>query len=193
MYQISYVQTQEERREVWKLTYEEFLRVGYIQPNDTGELSYFERWDVFNNPYTKVIIIKEDDLLLSTVSFTEDSPCLLPHDEIFYDLIQPYREIGLSLSASWRIVTRYGTPAKVTGIIFNEIWKLYYNSETDICFCPFNPKHVTFYEKIFGMQILSESRGEHVLKNQPPSVLMSWPKESLDIWPKHRHRFGIKE
>lgn len=196
MYEISQVQTEQELREVWKLTHDEFLRSNYITEQEDGIFRYGDKWDLENDRicnHSVTIICKKDGILVGTISMTFDSELGLPVDTLYVDIINQYRDKNWKLGCVWRLIIRFKEDKECLKLLLSAIFNVAITNNLDFCFLEVNPKHVKFYTKLFKMKQCSEIKYQGKLSNSPPSVLLVWSKESKDHWIKNRKRLGIKE
>ena len=93
--------------EVYRLTHDEYIRMGYIEPRSDGRLRHYIHLDRI--PETSIIVAFVDGRIVGTNSWTKDGVYGLHVDQDFKaECDQIRRELylrGKALAASWRIVT----------------------------------------------------------------------------------------
>lgn len=80
--------------EAYRLVYEEYLKRGYCQPNDSR--MHYSPYCFL--PHTQTFVWKEEDRLHGTLSLICDSDSGLPAESAFADEIQALREEGKALA-----------------------------------------------------------------------------------------------
>ncbi|GIU69069.1 MAG: hypothetical protein KatS3mg002_0305 [Candidatus Woesearchaeota archaeon] len=189
---------QEELKEVYHLTYKEYLREGYIQPNPEEMISLYPHLD--NILETTTIGIYDKQKLIGTISWTLDGPFKLHTDIDFPEETQKVRDEGRRLAASWRIVTDYEYRKNMT-VVFNLILAvveemLIGNIETALF--TFNPKHEKVYRQILNMDTVAKKLDSIKGMNNAPAVLMrldieklsnKWVKEIIE---RYKFKFQIE-
>ncbi len=168
-------QTLNDLRSVWKLTYQAYLSQGYTQPLAHGMLAHFPHLDTLAE--TAIFMAEDEDgTLLGTVSHTDDSPVGLHVDEDFKDIADQVRAEcicdGLRLGSPWRIATRpeYRGSLRVVMALLAELTAHLERHRTDVTLYTFNPKHVTFYQRIWDLRVIAERTSDAV--ENAPAVLM---------------------
>ncbi|MBI4115678.1 MAG: PilZ domain-containing protein [Candidatus Omnitrophica bacterium] len=87
-------QTLDELKAAYHLVYEEYIRRGYCDP-DPSKMHY-SAFCVF--PDSRTFIMKYQSCMLGTISLIVDSPCGLPMEMVFKELISPLRNEGRRLA-----------------------------------------------------------------------------------------------
>jgi len=164
---------------VYKLTYEEYLRQGYIIENPNKSLSLYPHLD--NILETTVIGCFDHNKLLGTISWTLDGPNKLHTDIDFPKETEKVRQEGRILAASWRIITDHNYRHKisvVSSLILATIEEMMIGNVQTALFT-FNPKHERVYRRILNMKTLARHDGTIHGMDNAPAVLMRLDIENL--------------
>ena len=99
--------TEKEIKDVWRLTYDVYLKEGYCGFRRDGILRHY---DLDLIPETTVLVTYQDSILQGTNSLTADGPRGLHVDYAFKPVVDEIREECYAsqrkLAAAWRILTR---------------------------------------------------------------------------------------
>jgi len=188
------VTTIDELRDIQRLTFNEYSRLGYVGPEAGPELSLCPELDLNEDgtlyPHTTIYFLRGGhDLLLGTVSITMDGPEGLHTDHVFPCETESFRQQVATksqvLAGVWRIVIKHGCHTCVMGMLMEIVRSEMYKRSIDIALCTFNPHHRKFYERV-GFIALTESIEDHM--NAPSLLMIGRPKdlERLDVL---KHRF----
>jgi predicted GNAT family N-acyltransferase len=187
------IATQADMSNVYKLTYQSYLKEHYCQENNKQELIHYPHLD--NIEETTVIIVDEDGKIIGTNTVTLDGPNKLHTDEDFSEETERVRQECLEknkkLGCSWRIVTSSDNRNNkaVICLLFNKTVEIMVDKAMDICLFIFNPKHLSFYHKIFGLELVTSNVCKSV---SAPGVLMIGEVNTIrKNWAKISKRWGI--
>lgn len=101
------IATQTDMSNVYKLTYQSYLKEGYCKKNDKEELIHYPHLD--NIEETTVIVVYEDENIVGTISLTLDGINKLYIDEDFPEETESVRqecfEKNKNLGCLWRLAT----------------------------------------------------------------------------------------
>lgn len=186
------IATQADMSNVYKLTYKSYLEEGYCQENDKKELIHYPHLD--NIEETTVIIVDEDGQIIGTITLTLDSPIKLYTDEDFLEETERIRqecfEKNKKLGCLWRLATITDKNDKaIICLLFNKTIEIMIDCKMDICLFVVNPKHSSFYNKIFGIEPVTTNVCKSV---SAPGVLMIGEVNTIrENWAKISKRWGI--
>ena len=100
--------------EVWRLTYNVYLRKGYCGHRSGGMLRHYSELDLDKNPKNTHVFVARDDsgMIVGTNSLTLDGALKLPVDYVFGTATNKVREEFYNsdkfLGASWRLAVLEG-------------------------------------------------------------------------------------
>ncbi len=160
---------------VWRLTHDEYVRMGYARPRKDGLLRHFALDGIDE---TTVWIAEDlDGRILGTISLTADGPCGLHVDEDFKDVADYVRGecrlTGKRLAASWRIVTRsnYHHQMPLSMGLIAAVVETVRRVPYEITLYTFNPRHEKFYRRMLGFETIAGPRPSPTVENAP-AILM---------------------
>lgn len=172
-----------EHVEVWRLTHDEYARLGYSSPRPDGMLRHYPHLDLIEE--TSVVVARDDDgELLGTNSLTVDGPAGLHVDATFpgeVDAVRRYCQPRIwALGASWRIVVRHDVPRKLETVLglIGHTRKLVSERDLDLVLYSFHPKHERFYQKAIGAVTLAGPRPDTIMDGAP-AILMRTDRDRL--------------
>jgi N-acyl amino acid synthase FeeM len=192
MIQVREALTPWDMERVWRLTHDEYVKMGYAAPQPGGILKHF---DLDGIPETRVWLAEDEDgLVLGTISITMDGPAGLHVDDDFKDVVDEVREEcrreGKRLGAPWRIVTRSGCHDQLIvsmGIIgASTEWGI--ENHLRVTLYTFNPRHERFYRRVLGLRMIAGPRPSPSVQGAP-AILMRGDLETLiPAWTKIKSR-----
>ncbi len=179
-------------QEVWRLTHDQYVRMGYAAPRPDGMLRHYHLDGI---PETAVWVAEDDDgSIVGTVSLTEDNPAGLHVDEDFKDVVDEIRREcaagGLRLSASWRIATRenlrneLGTSMALVAAIVEEVLARPHH----VTLYTFNPRHESFYRRMCGLEKIAGPRPSRSVKGAPGILMRGDIEKVAAVWPRTKAR-----
>lgn len=116
-----------------------------------------------NDPFNKyAYIIYSDNAqnkINSTVSLIFDSVQGLPHNKLFPFVVNDYRKSGKKLMEVGRFVIE--KEQNVLKDYYQAIYKISIKKNIDIILMIIQQKHISFYQRMIGIDILSEDIGEN--------------------------------
>jgi hypothetical protein len=169
------VENLDELNEVYQITHDAFVQMGYAQPRADGRLIYFPQMEQLAE--TRVLVALQGGQMVGTVSWTLDGPLGLHVDEDFRTECDAIRAEGRKLAAAWRVVTRpdvQQSPQVILALIeavIEAVIEEYMAAGVEVSLFTFNPVHERVYQKLLGMQTVARSEGTCNLENAP-AVLM---------------------
>ena len=173
---IKILETPEELDEVYRLTYESYLREGYcsIQPNE--RLSHYPHLD--NIPNTLTFLAVKNNQIIGTNSLTIDGLMGLPVDlnigykDKMVEIRQQCKDNQLNLGCTWRMVVVPHSPLNTILKLINiTVEHVFYNKLHYVLY-DVNPKHIKPYHTLLGSEIITEGHCYSPSLNGPPSTLM---------------------
>jgi len=160
---------------VWRLTHDEYVKMGYASPQPGGLLQHFEL-DAIEE--TTVWLAEDDrERILGTISMTADGPAGLHVDEDFKDAADEVREecrrTGRLLAAPWRIVTRsdYHHQMPLSMGLIAAVVEAVRRRPYEVTLYTFNPRHEKFYRRMLGFETIAGPRPSPSVRNAP-AILM---------------------
>jgi len=172
-YTIRKAETPEDFTSVEELTYKEYLKEDYIEPNSDKKFKKFRRWDTL--PETSVFIAKADDKIIGTISVTTNNLTGFPIDHDFPEDVEKIKHecivTSKHLGYCWRIITDSGyRDRKLAFYLIKRAIEFMCENHVHVILFVFNPKHVGFYKKALGFSVVKEQ--EAVDSVNAPGVLM---------------------
>ena len=187
---------------VWKLTYDAYYAEGYTEAHAHGLLAHYPHLDVL--PETTIFLAEDGSgSLLGTISYTDDGPGGLQVDGDFQDIVNQLRAScksdELRLGCSWRVVTQQNARGglRVFMKLLGKLTTHLEENEIDVLLCTFNPRHISFYKKIWDMKVLAR-RQAHAVKNAPGVLMRGDLTQMVSQWKllaarrKNRIQSGIQ-
>jgi hypothetical protein len=186
------IATRADMSNVYKLTYQSYLEEGYCQENEKCEMNHYPYLD--NIVETTVVIVDEDGKIIGTITITLDGVNKLYTDEDFPEETEKVRQECLEknkkLGCLWRLATIPDRNDKILiCLLFNKTTEIMIDKEIDMCLFIVNPKHTSFYNKVFGIEPVTTNICSSVLA---PGVLMLGEINTIkEKWTKISKRWGI--
>ena len=171
------VRDSNELEQVYRLTYECYVREGYCRKNEAGRLVHYPHLD--QSPETTVFVVDDaDGRMIGTCSTTIDNPYGLHVDEDFREQANLVRQEGRRLASSWRIAVdkQHRSGARVARLLIEGSIAYWHAASIQTCLMTFNPCHERFYASYMNCITLDRKDGLHDLSNAP-AVLMRWDAE----------------
>ena len=178
------VTTTADMNRVWALTYQEYLRSSYCEPQPDGLLRHFPHLDGI--PETRVFAVEDDDgVMQATNSATVDGVAGLHTDLEYPDETEAERVAcfnarpQLRLGSSWRIVTNSGCrgrPKFVRAIVGITIELA--GPDQDVTLFTFAKAHARLWEDFLGLKVIAGPRSDKSV-NGTPGVLMRGEREVM--------------
>ncbi len=168
---------------VWRLTHDEYVRMGYARPQPNGLLQHFELDGI--DETTVWLAEDKDEKILGTISLTADGPAGLHVDEDFKDVAdyvrQECRLAGINLAAAWRIVTRseYHHQMPLSMGLISAVVDAVRRRPYQVTLYTFNPRHEKFYRKMLGFETIAGPRPSPAVQDAP-AILMRGDLEKVD-------------
>lgn len=163
----------DDMRRVYQMTYRMYLQSGYIKPNRDAEYRHYRHLDRI--PETSVFVTEDEGKIVGTNSLTVDGLAGLHVDVDFPDAVAMVRQAchlrGLSLAASWRIITlpeaREGF--KIVLSLITATMEMIGQKGLNVLLFSFNPRHEGFYTRLLGLHTIGTGSCGAVMA---PGVLM---------------------
>lgn len=154
---IKWAETDQEFEQAFKLLYNRYLQLNYIEESKSFPLHY----NTYNLlPDTKTAVMKKDGAVVSTVDIVMDSEQhKLPMGEIYDEELNELRARGRKLCEVGSLACSHDANWQNTFMpLFRVIfWRALNNGVNDICIMV-NPKHVPFYKSIMMFELLGEEK-----------------------------------
>ncbi|MCO6431152.1 MAG: hypothetical protein J5J00_09850 [Deltaproteobacteria bacterium] len=143
-----------ELQEALSLVYQQYRKFGYTQFNEHGlRISGYELL-----PSSTVFIDTAEDGVCGTVTLIEDSIAGLPADGEFADELNALRAKGRKVAEASMFAcedeAQAGSNAALIGALFNACT----GNRIDDLILVVNPKHVAFWHKVLGFDVLANER-----------------------------------
>lgn len=183
-------QTKEELEGAFHILYEEYVRSGFMKPNEIG----LRITNYHALPSTSTLIAKIGDEVIATVSIIKDSAFGLPLDAIFD--ISSLRKERVRLAEISALAIKKSYRQNSGRILFPFLKYLYEYSikyfGVDYMLIAVNPKHIDFYTSILFFQKLEERKIDNYdFVNGAPAVgaFLNMREAYLNfaIYYKHKH------
>ena len=178
---------------VWRLTHDEYVRMGYAKPTPGGMLKHFDLDEIEE---TVVWLAEEGDRALGTISITRDGPAGMHVDDDFKDVVDEVRRecrsTGKRLAAPWRIVTRSDLHSALTvsmGLI-NACVDYTMRKHFDVTLYTFNPRHQRFYKRMLSLYAIAGPRPSAAVENAPAVLMRGDLEDVRQAWNKTKARRG---
>ena len=172
----------------WRLLYETYLRVGFIQPG-TQKLLLMPQ---AIGPQTLVVLGHVRDNIVSTISAIGDNPLGLPLDTVFPEELSKIRDKGGKLVEIGLFADRRDVLGQ-TGRTFHALFELmrytfYYGRHigaTDYL-CGIPPKRARLYQRTFGFFPVGEVKSYATVEGNPVQLMHGEISYGLANFNKHR-------
>lgn len=156
--------------QVYRLTHDAYVSLGYIDPQPDGRLRHYP--DIDSAPENVVLVAEEDGMIVGTVSVTLDGPAGLHVDHDFRAACDTVRAEGQPVAAVWRIMTapdRRSTSALVLALI-RAATDVLSGFGLDTTLMSFAPHHERAYRRLLDMRTIARTEGTADLRTA--AVLM---------------------
>jgi hypothetical protein len=155
----------------FRLTHDQYVGRGYMAPHASGRrLSLYHAL-----PTTKVFVARVAGHVVGTISLVEDSPLGLPMEELYADEVNRLREQRRRVSEVSALAMdpgsiTHGTIAVLGLIRMAELYAAEVARLDDVCISV-NPRHVGFYRKFLGFELIGPRRSYHRVNGAPAEAL----------------------
>lgn len=142
--------------EIHKLTYSSLLERKDIAPNRDKKISLFPHLDTSRQ--TTILVAENRGKIIGTNSVSMDGPDGLPSDLHFPAETDEIRKrCSGNIAASWRIATshEYRRDRRLILEIMKATFRVGFENNIDTCLFIFNQRHVDFYKRLFGAEVVS--------------------------------------
>lgn len=170
-----------EMEEVYRMTHDAYVDMGFIEPHADGRLVHYPHLDTL--PETTVLVALVGGRIVGTNSLTLDGPVGLHVDEDFKAETDAVRATGRFLSSSYRINTLREFRHRrdiVMGLIRETVY-IAINSGVKTCLFIFHKRHESIYRRLLNMKTVAEL-SEIRCVNNFPAVFMRCDFEDLPSW-----------
>lgn len=136
--------------EAWGLVYEVYLRAGLIDPNPLK--LHTVRHAI--SPQTVVALRHVEGVLVSTISAYADGPAGLPLDRVYREELEQMRDQGRKLVEVGMLADSSDQRSSICGLVRLMRFPFYFTlwSGWDDLVIGVHPRHVRFYEQLFGFR-----------------------------------------
>jgi len=167
------VKSPSQMEQVYRLHHDNYVALGYHQPEDNGMLNYYKDFDWHEDTQVYSAII--DEQLVGTISSTVvKKKSDLPLDPCFCkDAYKLLDECG-QFSLIWRLMTKPKVRSnfKVVTKMINAIMEHNLSiNKVKVMVCTVHQKHVSFYRRAFGLKLLANYDDIASLNNVPAAML----------------------
>lgn len=171
----------EELGEVYRMTHDAYVEMGFIDPRPGGRLVHYPHLDAA--PETTVLVAVEAGRIVGTNSLTFDGPVGLHVDEDFKAQADALRATGRKLASSYRINTLHECRQRsdIVKALIRETVRAALAGGVETCLFIFHKRHERIYRKLLNMTTLAE-RPEIACVRNFPAVLMRCDFEDLPGW-----------
>lgn len=179
---VKLLETDEEREDVYKLVYKEYLKAGYITPREDERFVHYAGL-LDKIPQTDVFVVYDSDKLVGTNSLTRDSENGMHVCADFPLQVMRERNTGKSLVASWRIVVDSSHRDKDT--VRQLIRACLYRGVAlgvETWLYSFHPKHALAYMRFLNAEVIGFSESTDGLHNAPALLLRGYTKDIPKWW-----------
>ena len=174
--------------EVHKLSHDSYVDVGYIQQQLDGFLKLNSEFDSLNE--TTILMAIVDKQIVGTCSYTIDSPNLLPIDKDYEYEVNLIRKLNIMpLVCCWRLAAKKEFPYrnKIIMQLMRELaMSFMIQKDGPLLLAEFNPKHYSFYNKVWGFLEISSKDSTNGLNNAPSILAATTPNSYIKALFKHR-------
>jgi hypothetical protein len=175
--------TDEHRAAAWELVARRYAWRGY---SCSDALTPFP--DVARAQFYSTLLAYRDGVPVGTVTLGVDSEAGLLVDEGNKPQVDGIRSLGRRASELVRLAIEDGAGSKQVWLALLEslnylCWRIH---DLNDIFIEVNPRHVTFYRRIFGFRVIAPLR--KCVRVGAPSVLMRLRREMLQSKLQHLHR-----
>ncbi|MFD2176237.1 GNAT family N-acetyltransferase [Veronia pacifica] len=159
-YQISILKRKSQLDNVLRLTHDSLVEIGAINPAPSGMFNFAPHLDETED--TTVLIAEKDGEIIGTSSITIDGKAGLISDHLFERETNRMREKSSSpISSAWRFATKkeYRNNKKLAVDLMTKTREVLRESNSELCLCLFQEKHVRFYQKFFNGEVVAKKIG----------------------------------
>lgn len=183
---IKLLENDNERQKMYGLVYDEYIKQGYILPNESSKFEHYQ--GIFDrNPNTDVFLVYENNDITGTISFTRDSwTHSIPSVIDFPKETDEQRLLTSNLANTWRLVTKeeYRSNLSFITILLKEIIKRAIVLGVECTLASINPKHVGCYINLLNMEMIGFTKKSEGLQNAPSVLMRSFTRDIPQRWLK---------
>ena len=176
---ISPVQSLDEFLASFELLYKQYLKYGYAKKNSYG--LRFSLRDLL--PETMTFVARDGKKLVGTVSIISNSVAGLPSKAIFKKEVEKLELGGKIIAEGTRFACVDDASSKgLNSTAFNLLkWFFQWGQVRKVhdLILVINPRHLVFWEKILGFEVLAEQE-DYVYANGAPGILMRYNVEQAN-------------
>lgn len=164
---------------VYRLTHDNYVELGYAQPQPDGRLIHYPQFDHIAE--TMILVAVSEGQIIGSISVTIDGPRGLPEDIDFRPECNRLRKEGHIVGAVWRLITHksHRTNFRLVLKMMEEMmFKQIMAGTTSLVFVV-NPRHQGAYHKLFKAKSVYSKVGTEGLSNAPGVLMRIDLPESL--------------
>lgn len=170
LYTASIANTQKSRLKAFQLAYEVYLAKGYIAPNSTKML--ISKSDFTSN--TCIININDGDEVIASATLNFQDKNDLPCQELYADEIQPLLDLNYKLVEITRLVIKENH--RHSNLLLAQLFQAafifsYQIKKVEQLVIEVNPRHIAFYQRLLGFNILGGEKECERVNNAPAFLL----------------------
>jgi len=177
---IKFAETKDEYEQAFSLVYDTYLNMGVIKPNRSNlRLTLYHAL-----PTTRVLVVKKNKTVISTLTTILDNPLGLPSRSIYNDEIESLGKAKLLEIGSFASETAHLRYSHILAFKLLTVTAYYVNYlNVDYVCATINPQYRRFYEKLCLMEeygaFKSYTNPDNNI-NEAPTILMIFPFESFN-------------
>lgn len=170
LYSASIANTQKSRLKAFQLAYEVYLAKGYISPNSTKML--ISKSDFM--PNTCIININDGEEVVASVTLNFQSKNDLPCQELYAKEVQPLLDLNYKLVEITRLVIKENH--RHSNLLLAQLFQAtfifaYQIKNVEQLVIEVNPRHIAFYQRLLGFNILGGEKECERVNNAPAYLL----------------------
>lgn len=159
--------------EIYRLTHDNLVKVGDIEPQTDGKVISFPHLDRIEQ--TRIVIAEKDGEIVGTVSLTVDGPDGLNTDHYFKEETDVIRQASNGkICSTWRMATapEYRGSARLVRELIFESFRAAMDNSCCLCLFVFNERHVKIYQRIIKAEVIARRAESVDGKTQLPMAMM---------------------
>jgi hypothetical protein len=169
------IQNLRELHQVYKLTHDNYVNLGYCDPHPSRMLIHYPTFD--HLPETTILVALDHGRIIGSVSVTRDGPSGFTIDQDFPGAISKIREEGKPCASVWRMVVEESMKTRRAVVIrlMSELFHRMIDSQISNVLFAVNPKHVDVYQRMLQMNVVEKKLNSEGLNNAPAVLLRGNP------------------
>jgi len=161
--------TEAELPEIWRLAHDEYVRLGYINPQPGRIYIHYQHMECIEQTTRLVALV--DGQVVGTFSYTVDGPAGLYCEVDFPREIRALRDAGEQIVSVWRIIV-VDHAHRIASELMTEASRQIVELGEPTVGCVVHPRHVNYYVKRLGFERVAETKQTKGLAIAPGVLLL---------------------